>query len=46
MTRWSCSFTLCVALVMLVPCVVSAQAIAGIVTDASGGALPGVTVEA
>ncbi len=31
---------------MLVPCVVSAQSIAGIVTDATAGALPGVTVEA
>ena len=46
MTRWTCSFTLCVALVMLLPRLVSAQAIAGLVTDASGAVLPGVTVEA
>jgi hypothetical protein len=32
MTRWTCSFTLCVALVMLLPRLVSAQAIAGLVT--------------
>ena len=46
MTRWTRSFALCIALVMLLPLSVSAQAIAGIVTDASGGVLPGVTVEA
>ncbi|HKH72747.1 MAG TPA: carboxypeptidase regulatory-like domain-containing protein [Vicinamibacterales bacterium] len=46
MTRWTRSFALCIALVMLLPLSVSAQAIAGIVTDASGSVLPGVTVEA
>ena len=46
MTRWTRSFALCIALVMLLPLSVSAQAIAGIVTDASGGVMPGVTVEA
>jgi hypothetical protein len=46
MTRWTCSFTLCVAVVMLLPRLVAAQAIAGMVTDASGAVLPGVTVEA
>jgi hypothetical protein len=46
MTRWTRSFTLCIALVMLLPRLVAAQAIAGMVTDASGAVLPGVTVEA
>ncbi len=46
MTRWTCSFALYVALVMLLPMSVSAQTIAGTVTDASGAVLPGVTVEA
>jgi hypothetical protein len=46
MTRWTCSFALCVAVVMLLPMSVTAQTIAGTVTDASGAVLPGVTVEA
>jgi hypothetical protein len=46
MTRSTCSFALWIALVMLVPWSVSAQTIAGTVTDASGAVLPGVSVEA
>jgi hypothetical protein len=46
MTRSSCFVALWIALVMLLPLSVSAQTIAGTVTDASGAVLPGVTVEA
>jgi hypothetical protein len=46
MTRSTCSLALWIALVMLLPLSVTAQTIAGTVTDASGAVLPGVTVEA
>jgi hypothetical protein len=46
MTRSTCSFALWIALVTFLPLSVSAQTIAGTVTDASGAVLPGVSVEA
>src|SRR5918993_1304757 len=47
MRRWAVTFVLVIAAALLVPSVARAQAsISGLVQDASGAVLPGVTVEA
>ena len=46
MIRWTRSHVMLLAFTLLLPMSVSAQTIAGTVTDSSGAVLPGVTVEA